>query len=334
MGKPDALILTGDVSFNGEKASHLALAEKLAPLEEAGVPVLVLPGNHDMYRNCYSFFGSEGERVETVGAEEFAAIYARFGFDEALARDSDSLSYVAQLNDSTRVLMLDLNTAHDFCGISESSLRWVEHQLREAKQDGVSVLAAGHQNLFQHSIFRRGYVIQNADKLSALFRRYGVPLYLSGHLHIQHLLTQDGLTEIATSALCSYPCQYGLVRSSGGHLHYETKELDMAAWASRNGRDMEYYGHFREEAAAYMRAHFRAAALPPAGVSPEQFNRMSTYLETLNLAYFAGDLRDAAALDPDGSLAALWLEPGDLTSLYVTSLQADIGKSFCLWDGE
>ena len=75
--KPDALILTGDVSFNGEKASHLALAEKLASLEEAGVPVLVLPGNHDMYRNCYSFFGSEGEQVETVSAEEFAAIYAR-----------------------------------------------------------------------------------------------------------------------------------------------------------------------------------------------------------------------------------------------------------------
>ena len=61
---------------------------------------------------------------------------------------------------------------------------------------------------------------------------------------------------------------------------------------------------------------------------------MSTYLQALNLAYFAGDLRDAAALDPDGSLAALWLEPGDLTSLYVASLQADIGKSFCLWDGE
>ena len=46
VGKPDALILTGDVSFNGEKASHLALAEKLALLEEAGVSVLVLEWTH------------------------------------------------------------------------------------------------------------------------------------------------------------------------------------------------------------------------------------------------------------------------------------------------
>lgn len=332
---PEALLLTGDLTFNGALQSHEALIEKLRGLEAVGIPVLVLTGNHDLYNeNAVAYHGDSFTRVISATTVSFGALYAEFGLNEALSVDSDSLSYLYPLNDTTRVLMLDLNTAHDFCGISESSLRWVEHQLREAKQDGVSVLAAGHQNLFQHSIFRGGYVIQNADKLSALFRRYGVPLYLSGHLHIQHLLTQDGLTEIATSALCSYPCQYGLVRSSGGHLHYETKELDMAAWASRNGRDMEYYGHFREEAAAYMRAHFSAAALPPAGVSPEQFNRMSTYLETLNLAYFAGDLRDAAALDPDGSLAALWLEPGDLTSLYVASLQADIGKSFCLWDGE
>ncbi|MBR2703241.1 MAG: metallophosphoesterase, partial [Oscillospiraceae bacterium] len=31
--QPDALILTGDLTFNGEEASHLALAEKLAAAE-------------------------------------------------------------------------------------------------------------------------------------------------------------------------------------------------------------------------------------------------------------------------------------------------------------
>ena len=50
--RPDALILTGDLTFNGEEASHLALAEKLAGAEAAGVPVFVLPGNHDLYRKC------------------------------------------------------------------------------------------------------------------------------------------------------------------------------------------------------------------------------------------------------------------------------------------
>lgn len=46
--KPDGLILTGDISFNGEKASHEELAQKLQPLADAGIGVYVLPGNHDI----------------------------------------------------------------------------------------------------------------------------------------------------------------------------------------------------------------------------------------------------------------------------------------------
>ena len=45
---PDALILSGDLSLNGEKANHLEFSEKLHEIEEAGVPVYVIPGNHDI----------------------------------------------------------------------------------------------------------------------------------------------------------------------------------------------------------------------------------------------------------------------------------------------
>ncbi len=43
--RPDAVILSGDLSYNGEKASHIELAEKLSKIEDAGIPVLVIPGN-------------------------------------------------------------------------------------------------------------------------------------------------------------------------------------------------------------------------------------------------------------------------------------------------
>ena len=248
--------------------------------------------------------------------------------------DPDSLSYIYPLSDDKWILMLDLNTEHDFCGLSEVSLRWVEQQLAEAQEEGVSILAAGHQNLFQHSIFRGGYVFTNADKVAALFERYGVPLYLSGHLHIQHIVTENGVTEIATSALCSYPCQYGMLHVTGERLQYETKKLDVAAWAERNGKTDEIYRDFPAAAAEYMIEHFKGAALPPAGVGPEEWEQMQNYLLTLNLAYFAGDLREAATLDPDGTLAARWLAPGDLNALYVASLQNDIGKNFCTWESE
>ncbi|HAJ65897.1 MAG TPA: serine/threonine protein phosphatase, partial [Clostridiales bacterium] len=185
--EPDALILTGDISFNGEKESHLALAEKLAALEEAGVPVLVLPGNHDLYRSCYSFFGDEGEQVESVSAEEFAAIYGAFGFDEALSRDDDSLSYLARINDTTRVLMLDADTPHDFCSLSDKTLSWIERRLSEAAVEGKRMLVACHQNLYKHSMFGAGYVLGCSDELHALLEKYGAELMLSGHMHIQHI---------------------------------------------------------------------------------------------------------------------------------------------------
>ena len=45
---PDALVLSGDLTLNGEKASHKDLAEKLHRVENHGIPVLVIPGNHDI----------------------------------------------------------------------------------------------------------------------------------------------------------------------------------------------------------------------------------------------------------------------------------------------
>lgn len=42
--KPDLLLATGDLSEDGSKASYVALQKFIKPL---GVPVLVLPGNHD-----------------------------------------------------------------------------------------------------------------------------------------------------------------------------------------------------------------------------------------------------------------------------------------------
>jgi 3',5'-cyclic AMP phosphodiesterase CpdA len=185
--------------------------------------------------------------------------------------------------------MLDLNTEHDFCGLSEASVRWVEQQLAEAQEAGAAILAAGHQNLFQHSIFRGGYVFSNAEKVAALFEQYGVRLYLSGHLHIQHILTENGVTEIASSALCSYPCQYGLLHAAGDSLRYETRQLDMADWAERNGITDELYRDFPAAAAAYMIEHFKGAALPPAGVGPEEWEQMQDYLLSLNLAFFSGE---------------------------------------------
>ena len=331
---PDLVLLTGDLTFNGAEISHRRLAGKLQRLEDAGIPVLVLPGNHDVYNeNAALYRGGSFERVPFASGESFAEIYRDFGPGEALSADSDSLSYVWQLNEQVWIMMLDENTAHDFCGLSDRSFQWIEAQLQKAREEGRFVLVAGHQNVFQHSIFRGGYVIQGAQRLQELLRRYGVPLCLSGHLHTQHVQSEDGLTEIATSALCSYPCQYAVLTAEDGRLRYGTRRLDLAAWAERNGRPDAVFQDFAGAAGVYMDAHFTPAGMAPLVDDPVLWAEMLAYLQALNRAYFSGDLREIAALDPDGRLAGLWAEENGMTAWYLRSVLDEEGNDHTVWQG-
>jgi len=334
--KPAALLLTGDLSFNGALLSHTALAEKLRALEEAGVPVYVLPGNHDLDNpNAAAFSGESFRRVPSASAELFRRIYADFGFDEAISLDTDSLSYVAGLDERTWLLMLDFNTAHDPCGVSDKTLAWVERQLQAAQAAGVRVLAAGHQNLLQQTVFTSGYVIRGAGALSALFRAYGVRLFLSGHLHCQHWRTDQGLTEIATGALSVSPCQYGCLTLSGDAMRYETRETDVRAWAVGQGRTEAELLDFPQYARDCFDARNRRDTLEMLsllGYTQDEAEGMTEYLVSLNRAYFSGDLRDAAALDPTGELYALFARFPTLYTPYLDSARADFGRDFRVWD--
>ena len=331
---PDVVLLTGDLTFNGAEISHRRLAGKLQRLEDAVIPVLVLPGNHDVYNeNAALYRGGSFECVPFADSESFAEIYRDFGPGEALSADSDSLSYVWQLNEQVWIMMLDENTAHDFCGLSDRSFQWIEAQLQKAREEGRFVLVAGHQNVFQHSIFRGGYVIQGTQRLQELLRRYGVPLCLSGHLHTQHIRSENGLTEIATSALCSYPCQYAVLTAEDGRLRYGTRRLDLAAWAERNGRPDAVFQDFAGAAGAYMDAHFTPAGMAPLVDDPVLWAEMLAYLQALNRAYFSGDLREIAALDPDGRLAGLWAEENGMTAWYLRSVLDEEGNDHTVWQG-
>ena len=332
---PDAVLLTGDLTFNGAEISHAALCKKLHRIEEAEIPVLVLTGNHDVYNiNASRYFADSFGRVPFATTESFAALYADFGLSEALSVDADSLSYTYALSDSTRILSLDFNTAHDFCGISEETLHWVERQLYEAAEAGCTVLAAGHQNLFQHTVFREGYVVDGADHLAALLRKYKVPLFLSGHLHVQHRIEANNLTEITSSALSSYPCQYGVLSVQDGRLHYETRRLDMASWATKTARTEPVFQDFSEAAGIYMDQHFTPNDMEPLTDDPQLWAEMLRYLQNMNRAYFSGDLRDLTAADPQGRFAALWERDGGLTAWYLRSILTEAGEDYTVWDSD
>ena len=104
--KPELLLVTGDLTFNGEKASHLALADWFRTVEAAGVPVRFIPGNHDINTaGPVGFSGNAYYSTDPVTPDEFASIYEGF-----LESPGDAgFSYVVQVSSHLRVVMTDVS---------------------------------------------------------------------------------------------------------------------------------------------------------------------------------------------------------------------------------
>ena len=252
---PSALVLSGDLSQNGEKANHEALAEKLERVQAAGIPVLVIPGNHDINHPwAATYFDDQVSPAEGPSSEEFYQIYHKFGYDQAVSRASDSLSYVYRLDEKYWLMMLDscmCEPVHETGGkLSEETVAWMKTQLEEAKKQGVTVIPVSHHNLLDEStLYPEECTIENTKEVTALLEAYGVPVYLSGHLHLQRIKKHTsnlntpggyGIREIVTSPLPMAPCQYSILNwQTDGSLSYHTKKVDIAGWAQRYGEEDE-----------------------------------------------------------------------------------------------
>ena len=93
----DFVIVSGDLTKDGELLNHQRCASILSALLEDGTKVYVVPGNHDILNGHAVMFEQDTTQpVPTVTPAEFAEIYKEMGYGEAIRRDSASLSYVVE----------------------------------------------------------------------------------------------------------------------------------------------------------------------------------------------------------------------------------------------
>ena len=326
--QPDALILSGDLTFNGERASHEALARKLARVTEAGIPVLVIPGNHDLNsRSAVRFAGEGYERVDGVTAEDFSALYAAFGYDAAISRDRASLSYIAEPAQGLRVLMVDVNGVSRQGKVEARTLEWVEERLAQAERDGCRVVAVSHQNLIDHSsLISEGFTIVNAGALLARYADAPVLCNLSGHIHMQHMgRSGSGLWDVATSSLAVSPNQYGVLTLTQSGLTYRTEMVDVSACAAAQGLDDPNLLDFAAYSAAFFQStsYQQALAAVLQDDNPEQ---LADYFTALNAAYFAGRMDSFA---PDAQLAERWQQQPSFLARYIESIEQEPPRNHC-----
>lgn len=255
--KPAAIVVTGDVTFNGERVSAERFAQIFKPLKET--QLLVVPGNHDIYDGwAREFHGKKQFYAGEIGPMFWKSIFAKC-YRHAEDTDSSSLAYSIQLNPNYFLIMADSNyygkeetteAPHTRGAIGKSELKWIEKQLKFASQNKLRPILFMHHNLYAHNpAVNRGYVVDDAIELRKLCARYNVKLAFSGHIHAQNIMGPQDMTpttEIVTSSFCSNDQGYGVVRLHSQHITYVRKTFDMRPYLTDKEKQDYTLMHFHD----------------------------------------------------------------------------------------
>lgn len=146
--RPDLVLITGDISKDGEALSHQYVVSKLDILRSAGIPTLVIPGNHDLgTSNAKVYDGNNATSAEVATASSFTSLYANYGYGDASLRDPNSLSYVTEPFNGLVIVGIDSGKNGV---VSSSTLSWITSQVALAKEKGKQIIAMMHHPLFPH----------------------------------------------------------------------------------------------------------------------------------------------------------------------------------------
>jgi hypothetical protein len=226
------VIVPGDLTKDGELASHELAASYLSQLEASGKQVYVVPGNHDINNGVsYKYAGDKTEHVPNITPAEFVKIYGEFGYKEALQRDPASLSYFAEPQAGLWLLALDSCRYAENKGdhepitdgkMSTATLQWIEEMLIEAATKNKAVIAVMHHGMVEHY---RGqeknygeYIVDDYQAISKLLAMCNVRLAFTGHYHAQDITlarwheANKFVFDIETGSLVTYPNPYRVVK--------------------------------------------------------------------------------------------------------------------------
>jgi hypothetical protein len=334
---PAFVLIPGDLTKDGERPSHEAVAAYLRQIEAQGREVLVVPGNHDIQNDhAASYADATVTPVDAISAADFAAIYEDFGYRDALARDPASLSYVAELVPGLWLLALDSCIYGDTRGSSATSGRftqetrtWIEGQLQRAARAGARVLAMMHHGLVEHfgnqALIFPEYLVADRDGIAALLSNGGVGAVFTGHFHANDITegTPAGslrrIYDIETGSAVTYPCPYRVVDVASDMLAITTKHIAAIDYHFDAVSDFQTYAHdsLRVGLDALISGIIQA---PPYAMPPEKAASVAPWLGDGLLGHYAGD--EIMPADASAESQALLAAPTFVEQLSGVMLQS------------
>ncbi|MBI5589973.1 MAG: metallophosphoesterase [Deltaproteobacteria bacterium] len=228
------VLVSGDLTKDGELSGHTEFAAYLKDLEDSGIQVYVVPGNHDINNpDAVSYSGATTTSVPSISPDDFARIYDQFGFEQAIARDPNSLSYLVEPVAGLCILAMDScryleNVDTPIVGgrFSQETLDWILGQIAWARAGNKQIIGFMHHGVVAHysmePLLFADYLVDDWARVSKLFADAGMRMVFTGHYHGQDVVKRSIKTtdapsfifDVETGSFVTYPVPYRIVTLS------------------------------------------------------------------------------------------------------------------------
>lgn len=257
--RPDLLLISGDLTKDGELVSHQEVIKQLKKLETYRIKVLVVPGNHDIDNpDAKLFDDAYTQPVATITPEKFKSLYADFGYRSAIAQDPNSLSYISEPFKDLLILALDANEYYNntptYCvaagNIKDETMEWAKSQLAKIKsKKGKTVIGLMHHGIIEHfmgeSVIFPDYLVDNREARADELMQAGVKVIFTGHFHANDAImstTEDlSLVDVETGSPVSYDSPYRIINLVNNKMYIKTKHIEHINYPGLNGTSFHNY---------------------------------------------------------------------------------------------
>ena len=319
---PQVVLITGDLTKDGEMASHEFVREQLDRLTNMGIKAFVIPGNHDFGGSGTPIkFNADGttETAEVLSYDEFKAFYYNFGYGWDSEFDSNSLSYVTEIMENLVLLAIDSHTT----SIPAATLTWLCEKAKAARNAGKQVIAMMHHPLFPHitgaDLFIDTYTVNDYETVRNALIDAGVNVILTGHFHTSDIAKDwnddegKAVYDVNTGSLISYPCDYRMLTPSYDNttLKVETKSIVPAGMSKE---ECKTWLQGRMKGAATDKMNAKAGAM--AAMAAEPISNIAEFAANLFVLHAEGD--ENASADREGLVTTYTTFKGD--ALYNAAL--------------
>jgi predicted MPP superfamily phosphohydrolase len=304
--RPDIVLIPGDLTKDGELLNHESVKELLEELVNAGIKVFVVPGNHDINNSDALDFSTTPipKPVATATPEDFTSVYGSFGYNDALYRDVNSLSYIGEVHEKLWILGIDACRYEDnepgespITGgrIKSETMVWIQEKMAEANASGITVLAMMHHGILQHYYGQEqldpGYLVENWPENAAALMGAGIKLVFTGHYHANDIsqisVGKNTFSDVETGSLVSAPIPYRIMTLDDNFIKIESRRITKIDYPFPSGVNFVSYSNMF--LSAHLDGYFGYILQNIYGIPEEQAVVVAPFLRNGVMAHYAGD---------------------------------------------